>query len=80
MTRRITIIDRRRSREPFLRLLCSGIVKSDARSIAARIKKLGREHGVETSVAWDCLKPQLRRRSGQCERRSDAENEGHHPK
>jgi len=33
----------------------SGIVKSDARRIDARIRQLGAEHGVEASVAYDGL-------------------------
>jgi hypothetical protein len=33
----------------------SGIVKSDARRIKARIRQLGAEHGVEASVAYDGL-------------------------
>jgi phosphoribosyl 1,2-cyclic phosphodiesterase len=33
----------------------SGIVKSDSRRIAARIEELGREHGIDASVAYDGL-------------------------
>jgi phosphoribosyl 1,2-cyclic phosphodiesterase len=33
----------------------SGIVKSDTRRIKARIRELGREHGVDASVAYDGL-------------------------
>ncbi|MBK5199576.1 MAG: MBL fold metallo-hydrolase [Methyloceanibacter sp.] len=38
----------------------SGIVKSDARRIAARIKGLGEDYGVEASVAYDGLTLTLR--------------------
>jgi phosphoribosyl 1,2-cyclic phosphodiesterase len=41
----------------------SGIVKSDARKIAARIADLGKEHGVEASIAYDGLTLTLWRRS-----------------
>ena len=37
----------------------SGIVKGDARRIAARIKQLGTEHGVDASLAHDGLRLSL---------------------
>ena len=37
----------------------SGIVKGDARRIEARIRELGREHGVDASVARDGLTIEL---------------------
>ena len=40
----------------------SGIVKSDARKIAARVAALGEAHGVEASIAYDGLTLNLSRR------------------